>query len=83
MENENLPNDEKYDRSNTLLADNDELITAALRDKPELLAHYKAFCDAQDEYEAISVKEFYSVGFKRGFKLALEIFDVKLPVYFD
>ena len=78
IQSEELSCGEKYKNANTKLADNDEYVTKALKDNPVLLAHYNAVTDALDEYDAIAVKDFYDMGFKAGFALAMEIFDVKI-----
>ena len=83
IECKSLCPDEKYCNVNKQLADKDDILTDALKDNPDLLAHCKNFRNAQEEYDAISVKKFYSVGLKRGFKLAMETFDIKSPLYAD
>ena len=69
---------EKYKEVNKKLADNDEYISNALKDNPVLLEHYNAVTGALDEYDAIAVEDFYELGFKSGFTLAMEIFNVKV-----
>lgn len=83
MQQESISCDEKYDHANTQLSDNDDILNAALKNDEKLLECYKAAMDAQDEYEAIAVKDFYTLGFKSGFKLAMEIFNINIDYFAD
>ena len=69
--------DSRYTEVNKKIGDEDEYMTNALKDNQEILKHYTAMTDALDEYNAIETEEFYMEGFKFGFKLAMEIFEVK------
>ena len=83
LQEEALCCDEKYNHANTQLCENDKIISAALKNDEMLLKNYKAVIDAQDEYEAIAVKEFYGLVFKSGFKLAMEIFNINIDYFAD
>ena len=83
LQEESLSCDDKYNHANKQLCDNDEILSTALKNDERLLKSYKAIMDAQDEYEAIAVKEFYALGFKSGFKLAMEIFNINIDYFAD
>ena len=67
---------EQYKDVNNKLTEYDDFMTKALKDNKELLDHYNLMTNALDEYDSIAVKDFYELGFKSGFCLALDIFDI-------
>ncbi|MDE5602276.1 MAG: hypothetical protein K2J16_07250 [Clostridia bacterium] len=73
----------KCDQINAKLENNEKILTDALKNDEKLLKSYKAAMDAQEEYEAIAVKDFYTLGFKSGFKLAMEIFNINIDYFAD
>ena len=57
--------------------ENDDALTDLLKSSPQAAALYEKFKDARDDTSAAECRNYYKIGFRFGFRLAMDVFEIR------